>query len=137
MPCMRVFPDANFFVAAGLNPAGDYNEVLSKGQDEYVTSEHVLNEVSRNLERLNRNPEPFIRQLRTFIKVTDSFDVLPLGLPLDGSGDRQALAEAIGSECDLFITSDTDFAALFGQHVKGVLVEKSAHYARRILSAGA
>jgi hypothetical protein len=45
----------------------------------------------------------------------------------------RALAEAIGAKCDLFVTSDTDFAALFGQRIKGVLIEKSPDYALRIL----
>jgi hypothetical protein len=49
--------------------------------------------------------------------------------------NRQALAEAIRAGCDLFVTSDTDFAALFDQRVKGVLVEKSAVYLRRVFSA--
>lgn len=131
---MKVFFDANFLVAAGINPNGDYNRVLASGADTYVTSEHVLNEVARNLERLHRDPAEFIAGLRGIVHVTDQFDVLPAGLPLEGAGDRQALAEAIGAGCARFVTSDTDFSALFGQDVKGVRVEKSAIYARRVLT---
>jgi len=131
---MKVFPDANFLVAAGLRPNGDYQQVLSRSKDEFVTSEHILAEVARNLKRLERDPASFISSLRRFMRVTDQFDLLPTGLPLEGSGDRQALAEAIGSGCDLFVTSDTDFAALFGQHIKGVLIEKSPNYALQVLA---
>ncbi len=131
---MKVFFDANFLVAAGMNPTGDYNRVIASSVDTYITSEHLLIEVARNLERLQRDPVPFIAGLRRIMHVTDQFDLLPPGLPLEGSGDRQALAEAIGAGCDLFVTSDTDFAALFGQRVKGVTVEKSSFYARRVLT---
>jgi len=132
---MRVFFDANFLVAAGLNPAGDYNRVLEKAHDEFITSEHLLAEVLRNLERLGRDASPFIQHLRSVLAITNRFDILPAGLPLHGDGDRQALAEAIGAECELFVTSDTDFAAIVGQRVKGVLIERSSTYARRVLSA--
>ncbi len=131
---MKVFPDANFLVAAGLRPNGDYQQVLVKSRDQFVTSEHVLAEVARNLERLQRDPTGFIANLRSFMRITDQFELLPAGIPLQGSGDRQALAEAIGAECDVFVTSDTDFAALFGQRIKGVLVEKSHQYSLRILT---
>ena len=133
---MKVFPDANFFVAAGLRPHGDDQKVLDRSQDKFVTSEHVLSEVARNLERLQRDPTSFISSLRRFVQITDQFDLLPAGLPLTGTGDRQALAEAIGSGCNMFVTTDTDFAALFGQTVKGVLIEKCAVYALSILKGG-
>jgi predicted nucleic acid-binding protein len=132
---MRVFLDANFLVAAGLVPDGDYRRVLSLRVDTYVTSEHVIGEVTRNLERLRRSPSEFIVYLRSFMEVTDQFELLPVRTPLEGSGDRQALAEAIGAECELFVTSNTDFSALFGTRIKGVLVEKSALYARRVLES--
>ena len=132
---MVVFLDANFLVAAGLRPKGDYNRVLEAGNDTYVTSEHLLAEVTRNLRRLGRDPAVYITRLRQLMKITDQFEILPAGLPLEGSGDRQALAEAIGAGCDLFVTSDTDFEALFGTKVKGVLVERSLEYTRRHFSA--
>jgi predicted nucleic acid-binding protein len=132
---MRVFLDANFLVAAGLVPDGDYRRVLNFRSDTYVTSEHVIGEVTRNLERLRHSPSEFIVYLRSFMEVKDQFELLPVGTPLEGSGDRQALAEAIGAECELFVTSDTDFSALFGTRIKGVLVEKSAIYARRVLES--
>ncbi len=130
---MKVFPDADFLVAAGLRPHGDYQKVLTRSRDEFVTSDHILSEVARNLERLRRDPAHFISNLRRLMHITNQFDLLPPGLPLAGSGDRQALAEAIGAGCDLFVTSDTDFAALFGQRIKGVLIEKSPDYALRVL----
>jgi len=130
---MRVFLDANFLIAAGLKPLGDYNRVLETDLDQFVTSEHLLNEVSRNLKRLDLDPVEFISRLRKRFEITDQFNILPAGLPLDGAGDRQALAEAIGARCDVFVTSDTDFGDLFGQNVRGVLIEKSARYARRIV----
>ena len=132
---MKVFPDANFLIAAGLRPGGDTQRILIEIHDEFVTSEHLLSEVARNLQRLERDPEPFIAALRGLMTVMDQFDLLPVGLPLTGAGDRQALAEAIGSKCDSFITSDTDFDALFGQHVKGVLIMKGSAYARQVLLA--
>ena len=132
---MRVFLDANFLVAAGLVPDGDYRRVLSLQVDTYVTSEHIISEVTRNLERLRRSPSEYIAYLRSLMEVTDQFELLPVGTPLEGSGDRQALAEAIGAECELFVTSDTDFSALFGTRIRGVLVEKSALYARRVLES--
>ena len=131
---MRVFFDANFLVAAGISPDGDYNTVLAIGDDAFISSEHVLDEVSRNMQRLRRDPAPFITRLRRIMQVTDQFDLLPPGTPLEGSGDRQALAEAIGAEGDIFVTSDSDFAAIFGQRIKGVLIEKSSIYARRVLT---
>ena len=131
---MKVFLDANFLVAAGFKPDGDYNRVLASATDRLVTSDHLLDEVGRNLERLGREPDEFIVHLRGRMLVTDQFDILPPGLPVEGSGDRQALAEAIGAECDLFVTSDSDFKALYGQKVKGVLVERSGTYVRRVLA---
>ena len=130
---MRVFPDANFLVAAGLRPGGDYRMVLDTSQDRYVTSEHVLLEVSRNLERLGVDSDAYVRRLRQFMELTDRIDMLPVSLPLEGAGDRQALAEAVGAACDVFITTDKDFNSLFGNRVKGVLVEKSSTYVRRAL----
>ncbi|MFZ4507349.1 MAG: hypothetical protein ACOYON_06600 [Fimbriimonas sp.] len=130
---MRTFLDANFLVAAGFRPAGDYRKALARSQDEFVTSEHLLDEVRRNLQRLSVSPEPFISILRRSFLVTSQFDVLPVGLPLEGSGDRQALAEAIGAACELFVTDDEDFANLFGQRIKGVLVVRSRDYVRSTL----
>jgi predicted nucleic acid-binding protein len=131
---LRVFPDANFLVAAGFRVNGDYRKVLEAQADLYVTSEHVLTESARNLERLGLDPKPFIAELRRKFEVTSQFDLLPPGTPLRDPGDRQALAEAIGASCDLFVTSDNDFGDLFGQRVKGVLVQKSSLYVRQILS---
>ena len=128
---MKVFFDANFLVAAGLRPDGDYSKILLNGKDIFLTSEHILDEVARNLSRLGRDANAHVNWLRKIMTVTDRFDLLPAGTPLSGSGDRQALAEAIGAGCDLFVTSDTDFSALFGQTIKGVRIEKSAIYARK------
>jgi hypothetical protein len=85
---MRVFPDANFLVAAGLVQAGDYRRVLNARRDTYVTSEHVLTEVTRNMKRLGRAPDPYVADLRAFMEVTDRFELLPAGTPREGSGDR-------------------------------------------------
>jgi len=130
---MKVFPDANFLVAAGFRPSGDYRRALIVSQDSFLTSEHVLAEVHRNLERLGLDSVSFIEELRERMEGTDKFDLLPVGLPLSDWGDRQALAEAIGAACDLFITSDTDFNQLFGKRVKGVLIQTSARYVRDVL----
>jgi predicted nucleic acid-binding protein len=129
----RVFLDANFLVAAGFSPDGDYRKWVFSSEDTFVTSEHVLGEVDRNPGRLQVDAWDWCTYVRRRFEITYRFEVLPVGLPLVGAGDRQALSEAIGAACDLFVTSDTDFDALFGQRIKGTLVVKSGLYVRGLV----
>jgi len=127
----RVFLDANVLVAIAFRPQGQYSHLLKATDVHYVTSEHILYEVAENLEDLDVDPQPFLASLRQTMEVTDQVTKLPVGLPLHDDEDRQALAEAIGSRCDEFVTyNSTDFAALYGQTVYGVFIRHAAEFRR-------
>ena len=127
----RIFLDANVLVAMGISPTGDYAQMLGWKGLHFVTSEHILFEVAENLADIGVDPASFIDRLRQIIEVTDRVMKLPTGLALADDEDRQALAEAIGSECDEFVTFNSrDFSALYGTSVYGVLVRHSGEFVR-------
>jgi predicted nucleic acid-binding protein len=128
---MRVFLDANVLVAIGFRPSGDYSRILDFANIEFVTSEHILHEVNENLMALGIDASELLDRLRREMEVTDQVTVLPVGLPLTDDEDRQALAEAIGSRCDLFVTFNSrDFSALYGRTILGVTIRHSADFVR-------
>ena len=130
----RIFLDANILVAMGFRPKGQYRSLLDVQDLHFVTSEHILSEVTENLSDLGVDPLPFIRLLREHMEVTDQVMKLPAGLPLDDDEDRQALAEAIGARCEEFVTFDSgDFSAIFGQVIYGVFIRHSAEFRRLYL----
>jgi predicted nucleic acid-binding protein len=133
----RIFLDSNVLVAIGFRPDGDYARMLGFPQFRYVTSEHVLAEVSYNLTRLGKSPEKFIDSLRAMMEVTDQVTKLPAGLALHDDDDRQVLAEAIGAACQELVTFNShDFKNLYGQSVYGVLIRHSGEFLRLHLSGG-
>ena len=130
-PQSRVFLDANVLLAIGFKPQGDYSRIFSFASCHYVISEHILAEVAENLENLGKDPAAFVSELRAMLEVTDRVTKLPAGLPLHDDEDRQALAEAIGAECDEFITFNSrDFGELYGQTIYGVYIRHSADFLR-------
>jgi len=127
----RIFLDANVLVAIGFRPTGEYRRLLDVDDIQYVTSEHILNEVSENLTDLGKEHEAFVESLRSRMEVTNQFVKLPSGLPLDDDEDRQALAESIGAHCEEFVTFNSrDFGPLYGQKIYGVLIRHSAEFLR-------
>ena len=127
----RIFLDANVLVAIGFRPHGEYRPLLDLKLFDYVTSEHILSEVSENLTNLGKDPIEFIANLRRQMEITDQVMKLPAALPLDDDEDRQALDEAIGSRCEEFVTFNSrDFNALYGQTNCGVLIRHSADFRR-------
>ncbi len=118
-------------MAIGFRPNGDYRRILESKRFDFVTSEHILREVAENLADLGTEPGQFIESLRSRMEVTDQVTRLPTGLPLEDDEDRQALAEAIGSDCDEFVTFNSrDFNALYGQSIFGVYIRHSAEFLR-------
>ena len=132
MNLRRVFLDANVLVAIGLRPRGSYRRFLDVEDHRYVTSEHILAEVEENLTAMNIHCSEFLTNLRKIMEVTDRVSKLPVGLPLYDDEDRQALAEAIGAECDEFVTfNSNDFNAIYNQRIEGVLIRHSADFKRQ------
>jgi len=127
----RIFLDANVLVAIGFRPNGDYRRIFDFKEMDFVTSDHILREVAENQNALGIESGPFVEWLRARMQVTDQVTKLPAGLPLPDDKDRQALAEAIGSRCDEFVTFDSrHFGALYGQTIYGVFVRHSAEFLR-------
>lgn len=128
-----MFFDSNILVAIGLNPDGAFSRFLRRKDTVFVTSEQVLGEVENNLRRLRVEPREFIERLRTLMEVTDQFSSLPIGLPLHDDDDRQILAEAIGAECNEFVTFNSrDFKSLYGRTILGVRISHVGEFRRSL-----
>ena len=135
---MRVFLDANILVAVGISPRGDCRSLIETAKKfTWISSEHILTEVRENLGDLGFDSEEYEQWLRQRMILTSSFVVLPIGLPLDDPEDRQALAEAIGAEADLFISYDHDFDALYGQTIGKTKILHARGFIQDALKQGA
>ncbi|MCK4718460.1 MAG: putative toxin-antitoxin system toxin component, PIN family [Thermoplasmata archaeon] len=117
---MRLFIDANVFISGIVFKGNEfkllYSSMLSK-EDEFITSEHVIDEITRVM----------VRKFPDHINLTkEVFDILKLRVvpkqeymaQIDGitevrdKHDRHVLAADIATKCDIIVTGDKDLLTL-------------------------
>jgi putative PIN family toxin of toxin-antitoxin system len=112
---LRIVLDTNVLLAAlatrGLCEA--MLEACLVGH-ELVTSEHLLDELQRNLTRKFRVPARSASELVAFVR-EHAEDVVPAAPPASVSADAEdlpVLGTAVAGRCDLLVTGDAELVAL-------------------------
>jgi putative PIN family toxin of toxin-antitoxin system len=135
---VRIALDSSVLIAAHISRAGVCAELLADLllHHELVTSEFILEELSRKLLGKFRFPKREVRQVAAFLRRV-SVIVVPADLPSDvcrGPTDTSVLGTAVGGECALLISVDRDLLDM--RRILEIPIVRPGEYWRRTSEVG-
>ena len=130
---MRIALDSSVLIAAHISRAGVCAELLEDLllHHELVTSEFILEELTRKLSEKFMFPRVAAEQVADFLRRVSTV-VKPADLPVDlcrDPTDIPVLGTAVAGECELLISVDRDLLDM--QNVREIPIVRPGEYWRR------
>jgi putative PIN family toxin of toxin-antitoxin system len=135
---VRIALDSSVLIAAHISRAGVCAELLEDLllHHELVTSEFIIEELSRKLVEKFRFPKREAHQVAAFLRRV-AVVVVPADLPSDvcrDSTDIPVLGTAVGGACTLLISVDRDLLDM--HQIREIPISRPGEYWRRTTEAG-